>query len=95
MAEQDKEYLTLTFDDGEDVEYEVVGVITVDEKDYIVLIPETDENAIEIYALTETEDDPDTEEITVIEDDAEYMAVINALRDTGFQIEVDEILEVD
>jgi len=95
MTDQDKEYLTLTFDDGEDIEYEVVGVITVEEKDYIVLIPETDENAIEIYALTEAEDDPDSEEITVIEDDTEYMKVINALRDTGFQIEVDEILEVE
>ena len=89
MADQEKEYLTLSFDDGEEIEYEVVGVIEVAGKDYIVLIPETDPNAIEVYGLAEVPDDPDSEEITVIEDDDEYMAVIDALREAGFSIEMD------
>ncbi len=89
MADQEKEYLTLSFDDGEEIEYEVVGVIEVSGKDYIVLIPETDPNAIEVYGLAEVPDDPDSEEITVIEDDDEYMAVIDALREAGFSIEMD------
>ena len=39
----EKEYLTLSFDDGEDVEYEVLGVIDVEETTYIVMVPETEE----------------------------------------------------
>ena len=95
MEEQEKEFLTLTFDDGEEIEYEVAGVIEVDGQDYIALIPETDENAIEVYRLSEVEDDPDSEEITVIESDEEYLQVIEALRDAGMQIEIEDILEID
>lgn len=91
MSEKDeKEYLTLSFDDGEDVEYEVVGVIDVEDSSYIVMIPETDEGAIEIFGLAEVEDDPDSEEITIIEDDDEYKAVVDALRDQGFKIVLDD-----
>lgn len=90
MAEEEKDYLTLSFDDGEDIEYEVVGTVENDGQEYIVLIPTENDDVIEIYRLTESEDDPDSEEITVIEDDDEYMAVINTLRGMGFQIEVDE-----
>lgn len=95
MAEQEKEYLTLTFDDGEEIEYEVAGVIEVNDQDYIALIPETNDSAIEVYRLDEVEDDPDSEEITVIEDDEEYLMVITALREAGMQIEIDDILEID
>ncbi len=91
MSEKDeKEYLTLSFDDGEDVEYEVMGVITVEEKDYIVLIPENDADSVEIYGLIESEEDPESEEIFVIEDDDEYMKVVEALRENGIDIVVDE-----
>ncbi|MCR5134384.1 MAG: DUF1292 domain-containing protein [Clostridiales bacterium] len=86
----DKEYLTLSFDDGEDVEYEVLGVLDVEEKTYIVMVPETDKDSIEIFGLEDVDDDPETEEIIMIDDDEEYMKVVNALRDMGFSIEMDE-----
>ena len=86
----EKEYLTLSFDDGEDVEYEVLGVIDVEEKTYIVMVPETDQDSIEIFGLEDVDDDPETEEIIMIDDDEEYMKVVNALRDMGFSIEMDE-----
>ncbi len=86
----DKEYLTLSFDDGEDVEYEVLGVLDVEEKTYIVMVPETDQDSIEIFGLEDVDDDPETEEIIMIDDDEEYMKVVNALRDMGFSIEMDE-----
>ena len=86
----EKENLTLSFDDGEDVEYEVLGVIDVEEKTYIVMVPETDQDSIEIFGLEDVDDDPETEEIIMIDDDEEYMKVVNALRDMGFSIEMDE-----
>ncbi len=86
----DKEYLTLSFDDGEDVEYEVLGVLDVEEKTYIVMVPETDQDSIEIFGLEDVDDDQETEEIIMIDDDEEYMKVVNALRDMGFSIEMDE-----
>ena len=86
----EKEYLTLSFDDGEDVEDEVLGVIDVEEKTYSVMVPETDQDSIEIFGLEDVDDDPETEEIIMIDDDEEYMKVVNALRDMGFSIEMDE-----
>jgi uncharacterized protein YrzB (UPF0473 family) len=85
----EKEYLTLSFDDGEDVEYEVLGVIDVEEKTYIVMVPETDQDSIEIFGLEDVDDDPETEEIIMIDDDEEYLKVVNALRDMGFSIELE------
>ena len=76
--------------DGEDVEYEVLGVLDVEEKTYIVMVPETDQDSIEIFGLEDVDDDPETEEIIMIDDDEEYMKVVNALRDMGFSIEMDE-----
>lgn len=86
----EKEYLTLSFDDGEDVEYEVLGVIDVEEKTYIVMVPETDQDSIEIFGLEDVDDDPETEEIIMIDDDEEYLKVVNALRDMGFSIELED-----
>lgn len=86
----EKEYLTLSFDDGEDVEYEVLGVLDVEEKTYIVMVPETDQDSIEIFGLEDVDDDPETEEIIMIDDDDEYLKVVNALRDMGFSIELED-----
>lgn len=86
----EKEYLTLSFDDGEDVEYEVLGVLDVEDKTYIVMVPETDQDSIEIFGLEDVDDDPETEEIIMIDDDEEYLKVVNALRDMGFSIELED-----
>ena len=84
------EYLTLSFDDGEDVEYEILGVIDVEEKTYIVMVPETDQDSIEIFGLEDVDDDPETEEIIMIDDDEEYLKVVNALREMGFSIDLED-----
>lgn len=86
---EEKEYITISYDDGEDVEYEVMGVIDVEEKEYIVMIPETDKDAIEIFGLKEVPEDPDSEEIFVIEDDQEYVKVVEALRKQGLKINIE------
>ena len=86
----EKEYLTLSFDDGEDVEYEVLGVIDVEEKTYIVMVPETDQDSIEIFGLEDVDDDPETEEIIMIDDDEEYLKVVNALCEMGFSIDLED-----
>ena len=85
---EEKEFITLEFDDGEEVEYEVEGVIELDEQDYVVLIPTKDKESIEIFRLKETENGEE-EEITPIEDEVEYQKVIDELKKCGYQIETE------
>ena len=82
--ENEKEYMTLTFDDGEEIEYEVMGTIEVEDKEYIALIPESDTEAVEVYEIVN--EGTDDEEILAIEDDEEFEKVIEALREAGLEI---------
>ena len=54
--DDDEEYVTLTFDDGDEVECEVYGVFTCDEKEYIALLPADDPDSVYIYGYRELED---------------------------------------
>lgn len=67
-AEED--YLTLKFDDGTELECEIIGVFDVGDKDYIALLPEGDGEDIYLYEYVEYEDD--SFELLDIEDDAEF-----------------------
>lgn len=51
------EYVTLSFDDGDEVECEVYGVFECDGKEYIALIPDDDSDDVYIYGYKELEDD--------------------------------------
>lgn len=89
MTEEKKEYLTLEFDteDGgiETVEYVIQDFITVGRQEYIVLVQADREDAIEFYRYDEL-DDGDVD-LTQIEEDAEFEAVVQALRKQGYHIE--------
>ncbi|TCT16706.1 uncharacterized protein DUF1292 [Natranaerovirga pectinivora] len=47
--------ITLTLDDGKEVECFVVGIFEVDDKEYIALLP-TDEDEVFLYCYQELED---------------------------------------
>ena len=91
MAIQEKEYITITFDldDGgtEEIEHIVEGQIEVNGRDYLVLCEsENDENMV-FFRYSETENgEPDLEPL---ESEEEADAVIDALREAGYQIEVE------
>jgi uncharacterized protein YrzB (UPF0473 family) len=69
-AEEDAEYITLEFDDGEEVECEIMGVFDVEGKEYIALIPIDGTDDIYIYGYKEVGEDEF--ELLDIDDDAEF-----------------------
>lgn len=68
----EKDVITLEFDDGEEVECEIMGVFDAGGKDYIALIPDDDSEDVYIYGYKETGDEEF--ELVDIEDDEEFKA---------------------
>ena len=70
--------------DGKKVTCAIVTILTIKEKDYIVLLPldedgQASEGEVWFYGYKEDESDPDKEpELIYIEDDDEYDAVADA-----------------
>ena len=53
MAEED--IITLEYDDGEELECEVMGIFDVDEKEYIALIPQDGSDDVYIYGFKQVD----------------------------------------
>ena len=68
MAEAD--IITLEYDDGTELECEMMGVFEADGKEYIALIPQDDSDDVYIYGYKEVSEDEF--ELIDIEDDAEF-----------------------
>ncbi len=66
--------ITLEFDDGAEIECEVMGVFDYQGKEYIALIPQDDTDDVYLYGYKEVGEDEF--ELIDIEDDAEFEAVV-------------------
>ena len=71
--EEDVEIITLEFDEGEEVECEIMGVFDFNGKEYIALIPDDGTDDVYIYGYKEIGEEEF--EIVDIENDAEFEAV--------------------
>ena len=71
--EEDVEIITLEFDEGEEVECEIMGVFDFNGKEYIALIPDDGTDDVYIYGYKEIGEEEF--EIVDIEDDTEFEAV--------------------
>ena len=71
--EEDGDIITLEFDEGEEVECEIMGVFDFNGKEYIALIPDDGTDDVYIYGYKEVGEDEF--EIVDIDDDAEFEAV--------------------
>ena len=71
---EETEVITLEFDDGGEVECEIMGVFDLNGKEYIALIPDDGTDDVYIYGYEEVGDDEF--ELIDIEDDAEFEAVV-------------------
>lgn len=91
--------VTLELDDNREVTCAVVTILTVSEKDYIVLLPldengDNEDGEVWFYGYREDENDPNVEpELLYIEDDAEYEAVADAFDEYLDNQEFDELIE--
>ena len=89
--------VTLTLDNDEELEIEVVSIFEAGDREYISLLPlggEEEENGeVFIYRFKLSEDgEPDLENI---EDDAEYEMAADAFDEALDKMEFDEIVEKD
>ena len=81
---EEADFITLEFDDGVEVECEIMGVFDFEGKEYIALIPNDDTDDVYIYGYKEIGEDEF--ELVDIEDDAEFEKVV---------AEFDKIMEED
>ena len=91
--------VTLELDDGTSVDCAVITILTVDEQDYIVLLPldengENEDGEVWIYRYFEDENDPNAEPaLECIEDDKEYEKVADAFDEYLDESEFEEIVD--
>lgn len=71
---EETDVITLEFDDGAEVECEIMGVFDYNGKEYIALIPDDGTDDVYIYGYKEVGDEEF--ELVDIEDDAEFEAVV-------------------
>ncbi|MCI8693734.1 MAG: DUF1292 domain-containing protein [Lachnospiraceae bacterium] len=89
----------LELEDGTMVNCAVVTILTVESRDYIVLLPlnedgENEDGEVWFYGYRENPDDPNEEpELSYIEDDAEYEKVEEACDEYLDNCEFDELLD--
>lgn len=97
MEPQEEMTVTLTLDDGSELECVVLTIFTAGERDYIALLPmnapDDEEGEVYLYRYHESEDgQPDLENI---EDDAEYEIVADAFDELLDEAEYDELVGED
>ena len=68
--DDDAEYITLQFDDSDDVECEIIGIFDFEGKEYIALLPQDGTDDVYIYGYKEIGDDEF--DLIDIEDDSEF-----------------------
>lgn len=91
--------VTLDLDDGTSVTCAIITILTVKEKDYIVLLPlddngENEDGEVWFYGYKENPDNEEEEpELICIEDDEEYEAVADAFDEYLDNSEFDEIVD--
>ena len=71
---EEADIITLEFDDGEDVECEIMGIFDVDGKEYIALVPLDGSDDVYIYVYKEQGEDEF--ELIDIDDDKEFEKVV-------------------
>ena len=71
---EETDVITLEFDDGAEIECEIMGVFDYNGKEYIALIPDDGSDDVYIYGYKEVGEDEF--ELVDIEDDAELEAVV-------------------
>ena len=91
--------VTLDLDDGTSVTCAIVTILTVNNQDYIALLPleedgENHDGNVWFYGYSEDENDPNAEpELRYIEDDEEYEIVADAFDEYLDNAEFDELID--
>ena len=84
----DADFITLEYDDGTELECEMMGVFEADGKEYIALIPQDDSDDVYIYGYKEVSEDEF--ELIDIEDDAEFERAVAVFDQLMFEEDEEE-----
>lgn len=97
--EDEEMTVTLDLEDGTTVHCAVVTILTVDKRDYIVLLPlngdgQNEDGEVWFYRYQEDENDTNAEPLLeYIDDDDEYEMVAEAFDEYLDTVEFDEIID--
>ena len=81
----DEEIFTLTDEDGNENQFELIGSQEIDGNTYLALVPIDDENGDDEYVILKVDTDDDGEEILVtIDDDDEFDRIADLFDDMLF-----------
>ena len=83
--DEEEDFITLEFEDGQEVECEIMGIFDVDDKEYIALLPDDGTDDVYLYGYNEISDEEF--ELVDIEDDDEFEKVSKAFG----ELEIEEI----
>ena len=81
----DEDFITLEFENGEEIECEIMGIFDVDDKEYIALLPDDGTDDVYLYGYKEISDE-EFELVDIIDDD-EFDRVAAAFG----ELEIEEI----
>ena len=93
----DRETITLLDENGEETEFEVLGVVTVEDIDYAILVP-IDEDEDQAYIFRIDADENGEEVLSEVEDDEEFDMVKDAwetLCEDGFELDEEDDFDED
>lgn len=100
-ANDEEMTVTLDLDDGTSVTCAIVTILTVRDRDYIVLLPleedgENHDGLVWFYRYHENENDPNEEpELFYIDNDEEYDMVADAFDEYLDNAEFDELIDME
>ena len=97
MDDGDEMTVTLTLDDGRELECVVLTIFPAGDKEYIALLPMEDEETEEgeVYLYRYTEDENGQPNLENIEDDEEYEIVADAFAECRDGQKYDELVGED
>lgn len=81
----DEDFITLEFEDGKEVECEIMGIFDVEDKEYIALLPDDGSDDVYLYGYKEVSDEEF--ELVDILDDAEFEKVAEVFNELDFEEE--------
>ena len=96
--EYEEATVSMTLEDGTELECDVVAIFPVDGKDYIALLPDKvidgyEENEVFLYRYTELEGEDI--KLVPIDDEEEYEAVADAFDEYLDGVEFDELIDAE
>nr|WP_245210411.1 DUF1292 domain-containing protein [Sedimentibacter acidaminivorans] len=85
--------MTLTLEDGTEIECAVIAIFPVEEKEYIALLPLENQEDGEVFLYGYVEDKEGGFELVSIESDEEYENVTKAFDEILDEAELDELFD--